>query len=179
MGTRRFRTSQPLWSALIAHVKSLAPPSPKQISKVLTAAIAAQPHSPEYWLIAIKYTERHDDAAATRKLIMRSLRFIKRDWAIWEKWIKLEIGFADKLKKRWEVLGVNQKGKEKAIPEVVEEEEVITPTLDGNQDEAMDEMTAQVESVNDQDGVLNGQLVKLVLSNAMQGMLSVVLFKQA
>ena len=170
MGTRRFRTSRELWSALISHVKNMSPPSPKQISKVLTAAIAAQPHSAEYWLIAIKYTERHEDAAATRKLIMRSLRFVKRDWDIWEKWIRLEIGFADKLKKRWQVLGVNQKGKEKAA-ESLEEEVVVTPTLDGQQDEEMDQMTAQVEvaSVNDQDGVLNGQLVKLVLSNAMQG----------
>jgi len=71
------------------------------------------------------------------------------------------------------------RSKEKAVDSVVaveEEEEVaITPTVDGHQDEVMEQMVDQVEQVasetvlHDQDGVLNGQLVKLVLSNAMQG----------
>lgn len=169
MATRRFPTNKTLWHALINHVKSITPISQKQVSKVLTSAIAAQPNDPEFWLVAIRWNERHEDASTTRKLIMRSLRFVKQNKEIWSAWIRLEIAFADKLRKRWGVLGIGQKGKEKAVPEVE------TPTLDGHQDEQMQVLSEEVDEIvassemQEQDAVLNGQLVKLVISNALQG----------
>lgn len=105
---------------------------------------------------------------------------MKKDWPIWENWIKMEIQFADNLNKRWKVLGINQqktKGKGKAVEvdQTEEGQEIATTPALGQQaeDEEMDALNQEVDAVaserslSDQAGVLNGQLVRLVLSHAL------------
>lgn len=89
----------------------------------------------------------------------------------------MEIRFADTMSKRWKVLGMHSKGKGKDIPADVPEEDMVveTPTLDGHRnDQELDTINNEVNEivqhpVSEQEAILAGQLVKIVISHAMTG----------
>ena len=183
IGSRRFPSSTILWDALLDHVQhGILQPSHKQISATFVSAIAALPTSPIYWIKAVNWEAQQGDPSAARKLVMRALRFVgAKEKALWMEWIKLEMRFADNLRKRWEVLGLQNdaaiKGKEKAAelaPEAVVELPLLegepTQDVDGLLKDAVGDVEAAVVE-NEQQPIMDGAIVKVVLDNAIAGML--------
>lgn len=121
---------------------------------------------------------------AARKLAMRGIRFAKgatqRDARmLWVEWVRLEISFVERMRKRWEVLGIKDAMAGK--PNLQAEDMM---DLDGNTSSANDTSAAappvvqdkveqadrQVKSAQESKGrnaVLDGVIVKVVLENAL------------
>lgn len=131
------------------------------------------------------------NAEAARRLCMRALRFLKGkkgekegmegpEEAIWREWIRVEVSFVEKLRGRWQVLGLEKGkgGKEEIIrvkgangeaDEGDEEEEVQLPTTeDGDAEDAQlaEKMTEQAKS--GQEALFDGAIVRLVIDNLLK-----------
>lgn len=196
LSVRRFPESLTLWDAFIAH--ALSQSSPNLVSRTLSSAIAMHPTHTPYWIMASQWESEGDrkgmgggNAEAARRLCMRALRFLKGkkgekegmegpEEAIWREWIRVEVSFVEKLRGRWQVLGL---GKGKGGKEIIrvkgangeadegdeEEEEIQLPTTEEGDDQdaqLAEEMTEQAKS--GQEALLDGAIVRLVIDNLLK-----------
>lgn len=196
LSVRRFPESLTLWDAFIAH--ALSQSSPNLVSRTLSSAIAMHPTHTPYWIMASQWESEGDrkgmgggNAEAARRLCMRALRFLKGnrgeagrnegpEEAVWREWIRVEVSFVEKLRARWQVLGLGKgKGGKEEIIRVKgangeadggdEEEEIQLPVTEG--DDAGDarleeELTEQAKS--GQEALLDGAIVRLVIDNLLK-----------
>jgi len=108
------------------------------------------PTNADLWLLAIRFeadgtaaptsAEDEDDASksggigggnidAARKLVLRALRFMQSESSrldaveIWKEWVRLEISLVERMRKRWQILGIADalSGKSNIELEVVDE----------------------------------------------------------
>ncbi|BGP33859.1 U3 snoRNP protein [Rhodotorula toruloides] len=197
LSVRRFPESLTLWDAFIAH--ALSQSSPNLVSRTLSSAIAMHPTHTPYWIMASQWESEGDrkgmgggNAEAARRLCMRALRFLKGkkgekeglegpEEAIWREWIRVEVSFVEKLRGRWQVLGLGKgKGGKEDIIRVKgasgeadegdeTEEEIQLPTdEDGDHEDAQlaEEMMEQAKS--GQEALLDGAIVRLVIDNLLK-----------
>ena len=197
----RLPGSTEVWRSYITHVMRVSNSTP-EISRVLARAISLHPTNSAIWLLAIRFeadgTARQAKTGeagigggnidAARKLAMRALRFMKgaKDadaQRIWEEWIRLEISFVERMRKRWEILGIQDamNGKANIALDVAstgddalqegENNMAMNPVV-GGEDGAILEAAQEDVEVAQQKGktaVLDGAIVKAVLSNACAG----------
>jgi U3 small nucleolar RNA-associated protein 6 len=107
--------------------------------------------------------------SAARTLLQRGIRLNADSVDMWREYVKMELGFIEGLRRRWDILGIgivqDGKGKEKALE--------LPMDLDGN-----DSMVEQMQVDDDvpgndedktQQAVMDGAIVKSVLSSAAKG----------
>jgi U3 small nucleolar RNA-associated protein 6 len=90
---------------------------------------------------------------------------------MWREYAKMELGFVENMRRRWDILGisVNGKGKEKAQPET---------DFDGAMNEGeVERMQTEADGEGDESEqarreIMQGAIVKSVVSNAIKGMFS-------
>lgn len=188
--TRRPGSTE-IWEAYITHVLRTSSSGP-EISRVLARAISLHPTNVSIWLLAIRFeadgTGSHQANAgvgggnvdSARKLIMRALRFMKgskkeHECLVWVEWVRLEISFVERMRKRWEILGIKDSlaggsekpnlemdvdgqpaGQEAALETKAEEDQQVAAA-------AEDIDAAQKKGKN---AVLDGAIVHVVLDNA-------------
>jgi hypothetical protein len=190
--------SMKLWQSYIAHVMHNSNSS-AEISRVLARAIGLHPTKASIWLLAIRFEADGTgpqakeggigggNIDAARKLVMRALRFMKsatKDDAllIWLEWVRLEISFAERMRKRWEILGIQDAMsgesniKPEANMEVDGEADALPQANTDLVDESKDHLDLAKTATNVQDiaqkgknAVLDGEIVKVVLTNAAAG----------
>ncbi|GAA5922923.1 hypothetical protein JCM1841_004474 [Sporobolomyces salmonicolor] len=199
LSVRRFPESLALWDAFIAH--SLTQDSPLLVSRTLSAAIAMHPTHTAYWIMASQWESDGDrkgmgggNSEGARRLCMRALRFLKGkrrggeeeregdEEAVWREWIRVEVGFVERLRARQKVLGLGKgkmeeiiRVKEKNADEGDEHEEeedqgVEVPSLEGEEDGQADEVQQDVEQkvLSGQEAILDGAIVRAVLDSLLK-----------
>lgn len=186
-----------LWQSYISHVITNSNSS-AEVSRVLARAISLHATKADIWLLAIRFEADGTgpnakeggigggNIDAARKLVMRALRFMNaapREEAlkIWLEWVRLEISFMERMRKRWEILGINDTmtGEQnlKANEMLVDGE---TDALPGPEADLMSEsredsaLTKTAGDVQDsvqkgQHAVLAGEIVRVVIQNALAG----------
>lgn len=114
---------------------------------------------------------------------MRALRFLKgkeeEEGQIWKEWIRVECGFAERVRARWAILGIG-KGKggveeitrvgEKSMDVDGEEEanaEVELPALDEDDEEAKVKREVERQAMSGQEAIIDGAIVRVVIDNAL------------
>ncbi|ORY76857.1 U3 small nucleolar RNA-associated protein 6-domain-containing protein [Leucosporidium creatinivorum] len=189
LSTRRFPSSLPLWNAFLAH--SLTQSSPLLISRTLSSAIAMHPTHAAYWLMASRWESDGDEKGmgggneeAARRLCMRALRFLKgkeeEEGQIWKEWIRVECGFAERVRARWAVLGIGKgKGGAEEITRVGEKSmdvdgdedeenaEVELPAFDEDDEEAKIKREVERQAMTGQEAIIDGAIVRVVIDNAL------------
>jgi U3 small nucleolar RNA-associated protein 6 len=172
LATRKFPSSLSLWRHYIAYV--LTQSSPKLVSRALAAAISLHPANPEFWMMAARWEADGNEQGAgggnvdgARKLLLRALRFNKASETIWLEWLRIEVSFAERLRKRWEVLGIGPSAaSESPKPEG---ETVVVPSLEGEENgEQVVAGLPESAGLTGQQSLIEGVLVKLVLDNAFK-----------
>lgn len=184
-----------LWQSYITHVIHNSNSS-AEVSRVLARAIGLHPTKADIWLLAIRFEADGTgpqakeggigggNIDAARKLVMRALRFMKSATKedatkIWLEWIRLEISFMERMRKRWEILGIQDamSGEQNVKTDGME--------VDGNtdalpaansdlvaesrEDSALAKTAGDVQSSSEkgQHAVLSGEIVKVVITNAL------------
>lgn len=114
---------------------------------------------------------------------MRALRFLKGtkgEMDIWKEWLRVEVGFAERMRARWELLGIG-KGELVQTKKVVED---VGMDVDGDEDEGdaevelpqartedslLDKTANEVatKALSGQEAILDGAIVRVVLDNTL------------
>ncbi|KAM0751123.1 hypothetical protein T439DRAFT_288471, partial [Meredithblackwellia eburnea MCA 4105] len=192
LSVRRFPHSQHLWDALLSH--ALSQSSPLLVSKTLSSAIALHPTISKYWVMASHWESEGDERGlgggnpeAARRFCMRGLRFLKggsEEMDVWKEWVRVEVSNAERVRKRWEVLGIGKDGEDfskfgkKTVDkedgmdvdeEEEDQEELADDRLEEPENELMDQTAKAVQQpqLSGPDAIKEGAVVRLVLDSCL------------
>jgi len=120
------------------------------------------------YILAASHELSHLSPSAARTLLQRGIRLNADSVDMWREYVKMELGFIEGLRRRWDVLGIavaeDGKGKEKALE--------MPMDLDGEEAEAVVEQmqVAGDAQSNNEDStrktIMDGAIVKSVISSA-------------
>lgn len=119
------------------------------------------PHTPALFVLAAAHELEHHSPSAARMLLQRGLRLNGESMELWIEYLKMELGFVESLRRRWEVLGIKADTSAAITGEKMEAE-------------AIEEGAAEAEAEFEADEaararVLEGAIVESVISSAGQG----------
>jgi tetratricopeptide (TPR) repeat protein len=166
-GIRRFPKSTQFWHALLHQLRSSSPPVYSLTSKAYMGYIAAGPTHAERWIEAAQYEFEEGDVAVARKLLMRAVRFLPASLPLWQAWINLEVEYASRLKKRWQVLGVMGEAPDTEVEGI--QLDFADDSLDGLP--VQEGMQQAFGDKQEQNAVIDGEVIKVVLTHALDSRL--------
>lgn len=142
-------------------------------------ALQLHPNTPALYILAASHELSQQSPSAARTLLQRGIRLNSDSVEMWREYVRMELGFIEGVRRRWDVLGIDilgkdGKGKEKAT---------LTTGLDGDtvisESEAMkldfgggDAVICDNNHNDDDDGIatrkgiMDGAIVKTVISSA-------------
>lgn len=100
-----------------------------------------------------------DGVQTARTTLLLGLRLLPRSRELWTEYVKLEVGWVEGLRRRWEILGIGALGGEKDKGKEVDDEELVGGTGAFGPD-----------GEDARKAILRGQLVVHALSSALQAM---------
>lgn len=152
------------------------------------------PTQVRYWIMASRWESEGDrkgmgggNVEGARRLCMRGLRFLKAgagEMEIWREWVRLEVAYVERVRGRWEVLGIGKKDAvglpvpesgAMEVDEVVLGEdgepegpaEVDVPLFPSEETSEADATLKDVQALSGQEAILDGAIVRVVLDNCL------------
>ncbi|XP_013395525.1 U3 small nucleolar RNA-associated protein 6 homolog [Lingula anatina] len=102
----RFQDDLKLWLSHIAFSKKRHEKS--SVSKIFTRMLQVHNKNPELWVMAAKWEfEDNKSTDNARNLLQRGLRFNPTSQVLWLEYYRMELLYADKVKKRLKILGTS------------------------------------------------------------------------
>lgn len=162
-------------------------------------ALQLHPNKPALYIIAASHELDHLSPSAARTLLQRGIRMNPESIDMWREYVRMELGFIESLRRRWDILGISltprakgkvRKGKGKAEEEA-DPSEFIGLAFEGpggagsgdksqGDTEATNDDLMQIDTENDGlDGdegstarrqIMQGAIVKSVMASAAEGM---------
>lgn len=198
---KRFKSDIGLWIQYIEvakreHARAL-------VGRVTARALQLHPSNPSFYILAASHELDNHSPSAARSLLQRGIRINPDSIDIWKEYVKMELGFIEGLRRRWEVLGIaafpEDSSSQKGAPSRADEsgnsiQEEVDPSsflsLGEDEDIVMGSTTPQnvdkpTDMAEDADGVdsaqgrkqiLEGAIVKSVIDSAAQALPKVDLF---
>ncbi|KAJ7502809.1 U3 small nucleolar RNA-associated protein 6-domain-containing protein [Mycena galericulata] len=108
---RRFKADVGLWVQYIEVAKREG--AHTLVGRVAARAIQMHPTVPALYVLAAGHELEGGSPSAARALLQRGLRLCGDSVELWREWVRMELGFIESLRRRWGVLGLEQKGKER------------------------------------------------------------------
>lgn len=144
-------------------------------------ALQLHPNNPTFYILAATHELDNLSPSAARSLLQRGIRVNPDSVDMWKEYVKMELGFMESLRRRWDVLGIKLdtepagKGKQKARDDddpsrfLMEDSEEPADTYERL------EMNVSTEAEDDDGGearrqILEGAIVKSVIASAAQGL---------
>jgi U3 small nucleolar RNA-associated protein 6 len=120
-------------------------------------AVQLNPNQPALYILAASHELGHQSPSTARTLLQRGIRLNPESIELWREYVRMELGFIESLRRRWDVLGINagDKGKGKAH--------------DDDDAEGIDEEQDDDTGAASRHEIMQGAIVKSVLSSAVQG----------
>ena len=69
-------------------------------------ALQLHPHESGLYIMGAAHELEHMSATGARTLLQRGIRINGDSMDLWKEYVKMEMGFIERLRRRWEVLGV-------------------------------------------------------------------------
>ncbi|TFK54305.1 hypothetical protein OE88DRAFT_1625427 [Heliocybe sulcata] len=179
---KKFKGDVGLWIQYIELAK-------KEGAKALVGRITARAlqlhltHPPLYVLAAQHELSRLSPSAA-RTLLQRGIRMNPESVDMWREYLKMEMGWVESVRRRWSVLGLDTKGKgreKRGISRVLAGDSEDVGAGFGLDEDGMDvdgegEKERGDENEEARRQILDGAIVKAVISNAVKALPSLSLF---
>ncbi|KAL4253463.1 UTP6 family protein [Abortiporus biennis] len=153
---KKFKSDVALWIQYIRVANKEGARS--LVGRITARALQLHPNVPALYILAASHELTHLSPSAARALLQRGIRLNKDSVEMWTEYVKMEMGFVESLRRRWDVLGINVgngKGKERS-EDVVDDVEGEHMEVDAEED---DGEAAQNE-------IMQGAIVKSVITNA-------------
>ncbi|THH15630.1 hypothetical protein EW146_g4874 [Bondarzewia mesenterica] len=133
------------------------------VGRITARALQLHPKTPALYILAASHELEHLSPSAARTLLQRGIRLNPDSVEMWREYVKMELGFVEGMRRRWDLLGIklDAKGKGK------ERDADIDRGDDGEQEhaEAMD-VDDEVDGDAARQEIMNGVIVKSVISSA-------------
>lgn len=126
------------------------------------------PNKPALYILAASHELSYVSPSTARSLLQRGIRLNPESVEIWREYVRMELGFIESLRRRWDVLGINagDKGKKRAHGDNdVKEIDAVTQEPTGD--------TEDIEEVASRQDIMEGAIVKSVINSAVQGAVGV------
>ena len=75
--------------------------------RVAARAVQLHPRTPALYVLAAAHELAHGGMGAARALLLRGLRLNAGCAELWREYVKLEMGFVEAVRRRWDVLGIS------------------------------------------------------------------------
>ena len=75
--------------------------------RVAARAVQLHPRTPALYVLAAAHELAHGGMGAARALLQRGLRLNAGRAELWREYVKLEMGFVEAVRRRWDVLGIS------------------------------------------------------------------------
>ncbi|GJE95014.1 hypothetical protein PsYK624_111930 [Phanerochaete sordida] len=168
---KKFKSDVGLWIQYIQLAKKEGARS--LVGRICARALQLHPHVPSLYILAAQHELAHLSPSAARVLLQRGIRLNAESVDMWREYVRFELGFVESMRRRWELLGidVNGKGKAKAQEEVEE----------GMDEREVDQMQMEADGEGDESEqarreIMQGAIVKSVISNAVKALPKAALF---
>ncbi|KAJ7755731.1 U3 small nucleolar RNA-associated protein 6-domain-containing protein [Mycena maculata] len=149
---KKFRSDLSLWLAYLDLVKREH--AHTLYSRVVARAIQMHPTEPSLYVLAAQHELSQGSQSAGRAMLQRGVRMCGDGVDIWREWVRMEMGFVEKLRRRWGVLGL-------------EEEHVEDETA---------ELLAVKDGEEARAAIMRGAIVKSVIASAAKALGTTELF---
>jgi U3 small nucleolar RNA-associated protein 6 len=74
--------------------------------RIAARAVQLHPRAPSLYVLAASHELAHGGMGAARVLLQRGLRLNADCVDMWREYVRLELGFVEALRRRWDVLGI-------------------------------------------------------------------------
>ncbi|KAI0743827.1 U3 small nucleolar RNA-associated protein 6-domain-containing protein [Daedaleopsis nitida] len=158
------------------------------VGRITARALQLHPNVPALYVLAASHELDHLSTSAARALLQRGLRLNADSVDMWREYVRMEMGFVESLRRRWSVLGIDVKGKGRDTgsgKSNEKEREADDPWSglgeDGGEKDAS-KMDVDVEETIEEDEsarrqIMDGAIVKSVISSAVKAIPTIELFK--
>ncbi|KAG5650269.1 hypothetical protein H0H81_012781 [Sphagnurus paluster] len=150
------------------------------VGRITAKALQLHPNRPALYILAAAHELNHQSPSSARTLLQRGIRLNNESIELWREYVKMELGFIESLRRRWDVLGINQspdQTREGGQVNIADDpSRHIVPGLvetPPNQ-EPMDE---DVEGADSRKEIMQGAIVRSVMASAAQALPKIELFE--
>jgi hypothetical protein len=119
-------------------------------------ALQLHPNVPSLYILAASHELHSLSASAARTLLQRGIRLNPNEIRLWTEYVKMELGFIEGLRRRWNILGLDMD---------------VDPNEHLGADE-MESLAGDDEEKATETGrwrIMHGAIVKSVMTNAVEG----------
>ncbi|KAF8348145.1 U3 small nucleolar RNA-associated protein 6-domain-containing protein [Amanita rubescens] len=114
-GLKKFKSDVDLWIQYIQVAKREG--ARTLIGKVVARALQLHPNVPALYILGASHEVDNQSPSAARTLLQRGLRLNQESIELWTEYVRMEIGFAETVGRRWSVLGIDAKEEQREIME--------------------------------------------------------------
>lgn len=145
-------------------------------------ALQLHPKTPSLYIIAASHELNHMSPSAARALLQRGIRLNADSIDMWREYVRMEMNFVEGMRRRWTVLGIHEENKP-VYEDTTMAEKHLEPIVDDGTGEVLageeteikppEEIAAEKggdEGEIARQAIMNGAIVKSVISSAAKGM---------
>ncbi|KAG6821051.1 hypothetical protein H0H93_007941 [Arthromyces matolae] len=145
------------------------------VGRISARALQLHPTQPSLYIIAASHELNHQSPSSARSLLQRGIRLNDESIELWREYVKMELGFIESLRRRWEVLGIGSTKKPstqgtKNTETAADPSNFIIPGIEDEMSAPAEEaQQEEPEGVDARKEILEGAIVKSVMDNAVKG----------
>ncbi|KAI0769680.1 U3 small nucleolar RNA-associated protein 6-domain-containing protein [Trametes elegans] len=157
------------------------------VGRITARALQLHPSVPALYVLAASHELEHLSPTAARALLQRGIRLNSDSVEMWREYVKMELNFIESLRRRWSVLGIDVKGKAKEAGKAKDSKR--RHPVGSGEESGLDEDASAREDGMEVDGeeelgedeaarrqIMEGAIVKAVISNAVKALPKIELF---
>ncbi|CAK5265704.1 unnamed protein product [Mycena citricolor] len=147
-------------------------------SRVTARAIQLHPTVGSLYVLAAELEMERGSPSAARSMLQRGTRVCrgKDGVEVWIGWVRMEMRFVEALRRRWNVLGLEDGGQGTAAEMPMEEREHVGPETE-HAAEAVGAELAHDSSRQARAAILNGEIVRGVIDSAVEAVTTTEMFE--
>ncbi|KAJ6603131.1 U3 small nucleolar RNA-associated protein 6-domain-containing protein [Mycena sp. CBHHK59/15] len=139
------------------------------VSRVTARALQLHPDTPALYIVAAAHELEHGSPSAARTLLQRGIRINAESVEMWREYVRMELGFMESLRRRWDVLGLAEKGKGKEAGAGLAEAGAGAGLAEAGAGLAAAEGLAGDDAGDGRQAILHGAIVQAVIASAVKG----------
>ncbi|KAF8160946.1 U3 small nucleolar RNA-associated protein 6-domain-containing protein [Crassisporium funariophilum] len=175
---RKFKSDVGLWVQYIQVAKKEG--ARALVGRITARSLQLHPNKPALYILAASHELDHLSPSAARTLLQRGIRLNTESIDIWREYVKMELGFVESLRRRWDVLGIKVAGSD----EVEKKEDPSRHIMGARDYEEAEEASSSMEVEYGGDSgaearkqVMDGAIVASVISSAARAIPRFELFE--
>ncbi|KAF5386261.1 hypothetical protein D9615_002379 [Tricholomella constricta] len=151
------------------------------VGRITARALQLHPNRPTLYILAASHELSHQSPSSARTLLQRGIRLNEESVELWREYVKMELGFIESLRRRWDILGINGRSADETRDggEAIDTDDPSRHIMPGLGDTAatQEPMEEEIEGADSRKEIMQGAIVKSVMTSAVQALPNIELFE--